>query len=100
MTPSHTSHADDPAPLSVHSNSLPALLAELGACVLISTYQAGKLILLRAEAGGALNPPFRPFRTPMGLAVDDRRLAVGTAHAIETFRNQPGVAARLEPAGK
>src|SRR5262245_32639918 len=100
MTTAPTDHKDNSAPLSVHSNSLPALLAELGACVFVSTYQAGKLIILRAESGGLLNTHFRTFRTPMGLAVDPRRLALGTANAIQTFHNQPSAAGKLEPGGK
>ena len=36
--------------------------------MLVSTYQAGKLVALRAD-GGVLNTHFRIFKKPMGLAV-------------------------------
>jgi uncharacterized protein (TIGR03032 family) len=84
---------------SVHSASFPALLDQLGASVLVSTYQAGKLVVLRANEG-CLNTHFRGFRKPMGLAVDGDRLAIGTALEIWEYHNLPAVARRLEPADK
>src|SRR3954447_15252930 len=39
-----------PQPLrSQHTTNFPALLAELGVSLLVTTYQAGKLVLLRAD---------------------------------------------------
>jgi uncharacterized protein (TIGR03032 family) len=84
---------------SVHSASFPTLLDQLGASVLVSTYQAGKLVALRAADGG-LNTHFRTFRKPMGLAVEGDRLAIGTALEIWEYHNLPAVARRLEPADK
>jgi uncharacterized protein (TIGR03032 family) len=84
---------------SVHSASFPALLDQLGASVLVTTYQAGKLVVLRANEGH-LNTHFRGFRKPMGLAVEGDRLAVGTALEIWEYHNLPAVARRLEPQGK
>ena len=54
------------------------LLDELGASALVSTYQTGKLVVLR-EAGGALNTHFRDLESPMGIAVDGR--PAGGRHA-------------------
>jgi uncharacterized protein (TIGR03032 family) len=88
------------APLrSVHSTSFPELLQELGISLVVTTYQAGKLVLLRAD-GGRLNTHFRTFRRPMGLAVTGGRLAVGTATEIWDLHDVPAVASRLEPLGK
>jgi uncharacterized protein (TIGR03032 family) len=84
---------------SAHTTSFPALLNHLGASVLVSTYQAGKLVVLRVD-GGVLNTHFRGFDRPMGLAVQDGRLAVGAATEIREFHNLPAAAAALEPAGK
>ena len=66
--------------------------------MLVSTYQAGKLVILRPE-GGVLNTHFRVFRKPMGLAVRGGRLAIGTELEIVEFHNVPAVAARLPPPG-
>jgi len=89
-----------PPPLrSVHTASFPKLLEHYGISVLVTTYQAGKLVMLRAD-GGVLNTHFRGFAKPMGLALDGNRLAIGTTMQIWEFQNTPAVCARLEPAGK
>src|SRR6478752_5814159 len=89
-----------PEPLrSVHTESLPALLEHLGVWILVTTYQAGKLVMLRAD-GGVLTTHFRGFSVPMGLAVQGDRLAIGTALELWEYHNAPAVAAKLEPAGK
>ncbi len=36
---------------SVHTNTFPELLTQLGASVWVTTYQAGKLVILRNDAG-------------------------------------------------
>src|SRR5437879_13586426 len=82
------------APLrSVHTSNFSALLQELGISVLVTTYQAGKLVMLRAD-GDKLNTHFRGFSKPMGLAVDGDRLAIGTALEIWEYHNIPAVARR------
>ena len=83
----------------VHTSNFPQLLQELGASLLVTTYQAGKLVVVRAE-GDHLNTHFRGFPSPMGLAVQGDRLALGTYHQIWEFHNIPAVARKLEPAGK
>ncbi len=84
---------------SVHTSNFPALLEQLGISLVLSTYQAGKLIVVRHD-GGLLNTHFRPFNKPMGLAVDAQRLCLGTAYQIWELRNIPAVAPKLEPLGK
>jgi uncharacterized protein (TIGR03032 family) len=84
---------------SVHTTSFPRLLDQLGISVLVSTYQAGKLIALRSE-GGVLNTHFRNFASPMGLAGDSQRLAIGTKCHVWEFYNQPEVGRKLEPVGR
>lgn len=84
---------------SVHTTSFPPLLDHLGVSIFVTTYQAGKLVVLRAD-GGVLNTHFRGFSKPMGLALDRDRLAVGTTLQIWEFHNVPAVTRRLEPAGK
>jgi uncharacterized protein (TIGR03032 family) len=92
----------DPAnsPLrSVHTKSLPQLLQQAASSVLVSTYQAGKLVILR-EDQGKLNTHFRVYNRPMGLAADRARMALGTAISVEYYRNMPEVARKLEPVGR
>jgi hypothetical protein len=66
---------------SVHTSSFPAQLIELGISLLVSTYQAGKLVMLRPD-GDRLNTHFRGSNKPMGLAVASDRLAIGTGLEI------------------
>jgi uncharacterized protein (TIGR03032 family) len=89
-----------PEPLrAVHSTNFPELLRQLGASLLVTTYQAGKLVMVRDD-GDHLNAHFRAFQAPMGLALDGGRLAVGTTIQVWEFADVPAVAARLEPAGR
>jgi uncharacterized protein (TIGR03032 family) len=92
---------EDPGPLRAgHTPNFPALLRQFGASLLVTTYQAGKLVLVRNE-GDHLNTHFRTFQAPMGLALADggARLAIGTTLQVWEYRDNPDVGRRLEPAG-
>jgi uncharacterized protein (TIGR03032 family) len=84
---------------SVHTTNFGPLLSELGLSLLVTTYQAGKLVVLRQNDQGTLNTHFRTFARPMGLAVAGDRLALGTALEVWEYHNLPAVARQLEPAG-
>src|SRR4051812_19428562 len=73
------------------------LLHRLGASLLVSTYQANKLLALRA--GGGVSTLVRTFDKPMGLAAAGGRLALGMRTEVWFFRNAPDIAPRVEPAG-
>src|SRR4051812_48967145 len=92
----------DPGPLhAAHTPNFPALLRQLGASLLVTTYQAGKLVMVRDE-GEPLNTHYRSFPSPMGLALADggSKLALGTTLQVWEFRDNRDVARRLEPAGR
>src|SRR5262245_6262760 len=97
-----TSHPHTPPPpVAFHytqTDSFVALLEQLGASLLVSTYQANKLLAVRASGNG-LSTLVRTFDRPMGLAVDGSRLAIGTRKEIWFLRNAPDIAPRIEPAG-
>jgi hypothetical protein len=62
---------EDPGPLCAgHTPNFPPLLRRLGASLLLTTYQAGKLVMVRDE-GDHLNTHYRSFQSPMGLALAD-----------------------------
>jgi uncharacterized protein (TIGR03032 family) len=91
---------DPPAPLrAVHTPNFPGLLRQLGASLLVTTYQAGKLVMVRDE-GDHLNSHFRAFQAPMGMALSGDRLAVGTKIQVWEFVDVPAVTAKLEPPGR
>lgn len=81
---------------SVHTANFPKLLRDLNCALLVTTYQAGKLIVVRGS-GETLNTHFRTFRKPMGLAANQRGFALGTARAVEEYVNMPALTRRLDP---
>lgn len=84
---------------SVHTSTFPLLLDELGISLLVTTYQAGKLVVLRSDQG-VLNTHFRSFAAPMGLALRGPQLAIGTQHEVWEYHANEAVAPKLEPVGK
>src|ERR1700682_6301607 len=88
---------EDSAPLrAVHTTNFPALLRQLGASLLVTTYQAGKLVMVRDE-GNHLNTHFRTFKAPMGLALagGGANPAPAPTPQVGESRDAPDVARRL-----
>ena len=96
MEPTNSDSLDDQEHdlSSAYTQSFHDLLAHLRCSLLVSTYQAGYVIALRA-VGGELNTHFRSFSKPMGIAASQGRLAVGTSNAIIEFQNNPSLAQSL-----
>jgi uncharacterized protein (TIGR03032 family) len=84
---------------SVHTANLPGLFDRLGISLIVSTYQAGKAIIVRSD-NGTLNTHFRGFAKPMGITAQSNRLTIGGAKTVWEYRNMPALAEKLEPAGK
>jgi uncharacterized protein (TIGR03032 family) len=86
---------------SVHTTTFGPLLAERGISLLVSTYQAGRLVVLRHDGRGGVNTHFHELRKPMGIALtpDGARLAIGTKHDVREYRNVPALAPALDVAG-
>jgi uncharacterized protein (TIGR03032 family) len=81
------------------TDSVPEVLRELGASLVITTYQANKLLVARA-AGAGLSMLVRTFDRPMGLAANGGRLALGCRNQVWEFRDAPDIAAQVEPVGR
>jgi uncharacterized protein (TIGR03032 family) len=81
---------------AAHTPNFPQLLGQRGASLLVTTYQAGKLVMVRDE-GDHLNTHYRAFHSPMGLALADggAKFAIGTTLQVWEFRDVPSVAHRL-----
>lgn len=79
-------HVSPPAPFRMLcSTTFPELLRQLNMTLLVSTYQAGKVITFAAEQG-TLRTEWHEFQTPMGLAFDGGNgLAIGTKSGVFTF---------------
>ena len=99
--------ADSPEGTATHrevryeySRNLAPLLTQLGVSLLVSTYQAGKVVAVGVDRQGELALSFHNFERAMGLAVRPDRLAVGTLAQVWFLRSAPDLAPRLEPAGR
>ncbi len=84
---------------SVHSTSFPPLLRQLGISLLVSTYQAGKLLIVRPD-GDVLDVLCRDFVSPMGLVERQGELVIGTRHHVWEYVNHPDVVPTLTPPGR
>src|SRR5258705_3324274 len=90
----------DPEPLhSEYDAGLLELLRDLGSSLILSTYQSGRVIVVRAD-GEQLNTHFRTFPRPMGIAVGRHHLAIGTQQHVWEYYNQPNVGYKLDPPGQ
>jgi len=83
-----------------YSRNFPHLLTHLGVSLVVSTYQAGKLVAIGVDEHGALALSFHNFERAMGVAVRPDRLAVGTLAQVWFLRSAPDIAPRLPHAGR
>jgi uncharacterized protein (TIGR03032 family) len=82
-----------------HTKSLVGLLAHLGCSLLVSTYQAGKLVAVAADPP-RLALSFHNFERAMGLAVGPGTIAVGARQQVWLMNSAPDVAPHLPPPGR
>jgi uncharacterized protein (TIGR03032 family) len=70
-------------------------LLSLGKCnILVTTYQAGQVVMIRPQEKG-INTHFMGFDRPMGIAKRNNELAIGGASSITTFRNLAAVGPKV-----
>jgi uncharacterized protein (TIGR03032 family) len=82
-----------------YSLNLPAILEQVAASLLVSTYQAGKLVVAGVNQG-SLTLSYHNFQKAMGIAVGRQRLAIGSQALIWFLRSEPKLAPRVEPVGR
>ncbi len=70
-----------------------------GCALLVSTYQAGKLIAIGVDDTG-LHFSFHSLGQAMGIAIIEGRMAVGGKGQIVHFADHSRLAPSLEPAGR
>ena len=75
------------------SPTVPDILHGLNATIAITTYQAGKVIFISAQDKDHLIQLPRNFEKPMGLALQEEKLAIATQDAVLVFGN----AAKMAP---
>ena len=82
-----------------YTRNLPSILAGLNVSLLVSTYQAGKVVGV-GVADGVLALSYHNFERAMGLAVRKEVIAVGARAQIWFLHVAPDLAPRVEPAGR
>src|SRR5262249_20891103 len=82
-----------------YTHSLPELLSQLGVSLLVSTYQAGKVVTV-GVADNELTLSYHNFERAMGLAVSPGAIAVGARAQVWFLRSAADLARRIEPAGR
>lgn len=82
-----------------HSREFIPVLEQLSATLLISTYQAGKLVVAGVH-NGELILSFHNVEQAMGIAVGSQRIAVGSKGTIWIMRSAPDIAPRVDPPGR
>ena len=84
-----------PPPFALrYTAQLPELLHQLGITLLLSTYQAGKLVMLSALDDERIIQLPRSFAKPMGIAEDPAtdRLAIACRQEVIVLANSPNLA--------
>lgn len=78
-----------------YSANLPALLKQLNIALAFTSYQAGRLMLLRSD-GESLDVNFKSFQRPMGLSVTDAGLTVGVFTQVLQFQRENGLLEKIK----
>ena len=83
----------------LHSSNLADLLTQLRVTLVISTYQAGKLVVVGVHEG-KLAFSFHAVERVMGIAVRADRIAVGSQSKIYFLDRAAGLGPQIEPHGR
>lgn len=79
-----------------YPDSLVELLSKMKVTIVMSTYQAGKIMLIGAKEG-KFDIRYKEFPRPMGMVWEKGKFFAGLGHGIWQFSNYTGVAEILEP---
>src|SRR3954469_10518237 len=77
------------------SRDFVSILAEAGVSLLVSTYQAGKLVVIGTDQG-KITLSFHSCEQAMGLALSSDMLAVGTRNQVWLLPREASMAKQLD----
>jgi uncharacterized protein (TIGR03032 family) len=98
--PATVQHPDPRAAFSYTApENLIEILDRIGGSLLISTYQAGRLVAI-GVARGRLTLSLHAYDQVMGVAVAPERIAVGSSSQVWLLQSHHEIARRLEPPGQ
>lgn len=78
-----------------YSDNLPAILKELNISLAFTSYQAGRLMLVRSD-GENLDVNFKSFQRPMGLVATESALTLGIFTQIVNFQREDGLLEKIK----
>ncbi len=78
-----------------YSANLPALLKQLNIALAFTSYQAGRLMLVRSD-GEQLDVNYKSFPRPMGLSVTENSLTLGTFTQVIKFQREDGLLQQIK----
>ncbi|WP_220458603.1 TIGR03032 family protein [Vibrio diabolicus] len=84
---------------SSYTQNLPYLLKALNISLVMTSYQAGQVIVIRSD-GERLDTDFKAFPRPMGLAVDEQRIVLGSWSQVLSYRRNDGLLSQPSRDGK
>lgn len=87
-----------PPPFSCqYSPNIPELLVQLNLTIVISTYQAGKVVFISATNNEDLIQLPRNFKKAMGIAIKSGKMAIAVQDEVIVLSNSPELAATYPP---
>ncbi|MFY0644909.1 MAG: TIGR03032 family protein [Bacteroidia bacterium] len=87
--------------LKIHySPEFQNVLASTGSALVISVYQAGKLILLNATDEGSIKITPISYPKPMGIDIDGDRMSIATKTELHIYAQSDRLSERIELNGK
>lgn len=78
-----------------YTENLPRILKELNISLAFTSYQAGRLMLIRSD-GETLDVNFKSFHRPMGLSVTEEGITLGIFSQIINFQREDGLLTMLK----
>jgi len=84
---------------SVFTTTFASVLEQANVSLAATTYQSGRVVMVRRD-GSKVNTHLRNFATPMGIAVQGAKLALGTKTTVWEYWNQEAAASQIDPEGR
>jgi len=78
-----------------YTDNLPAILHELNISLAFTSYQAGRLMIVRSD-GKTLDVNYKSFPRPMGLTATEDGLTLGTFTEIINFHREDGLLEKIK----
>ena len=78
-----------------YTDNLPLILKELNISLAVTSYQTGRLIIVRSD-GESIDVNFKSFQRPMGLAATEDGLTLGTFTEIVHFQREDGLLEKIK----